>query len=157
MSVRRQARELALQILFPIEFQHSEDLIKDPQIDQDTFETRSYQLVKNQYIQVDKRNLSSQLSSPVLSYAKKLVFGICRQQADIDQIIARHTTSWRLDRMVSVDRLILRIGTYEIKYLNIDPAVVINETLEIAKKYSTLDSSRFINGVLDSILKKDSS
>lgn len=157
MSVRRQARELALQMLFPSEFQHPEDLMEDSQTNQDAFEARSYQLVKNQYIQVDKKNLSSQLSSPVLSYAQKLVFGICRQQADIDQIIARNTTSWRLDRMVSVDRLILRIGTYEIKYLNIDPAVVINETLEIAKKYSTLDSSRFINGVLDSILKKDSS
>ena len=92
-------------------------------------------------------------SPDVLDYAQKLVKGVTNQKSHIDDLIAQHTIGWSLDRMVSVDKVILRIGTYEIKYMDIDPAVVINETIEIAKKYSTLDSSRFINGILDSIQK----
>lgn len=132
-GIRRQARELALQTLFSDEFH----IQKEPQ---------------NQ-LAVEEGICQKDYPPDVLNYAQKLVTGITDQKPHIDDLIAQHTIGWSLERIVSVDKVILRIGTYEIKYLDIDPAVVINETIEIAKKYSTLDSSRFINGVLDSIQK----
>ena len=137
MSARRQARELALQILFPYEFQTSDQ-------DQTIIES-AFDLSPSIFIH------QGALPSEVIKYAKTLVEGIRTHEAQIDKLISIHTTSWSLDRMVSVDKIILRIGTYEIKYLHTDPSIVINETIEVAKKYSTLDSGCFINGVLDSI------
>ena len=136
MSARRQARELALQILFPYEFQNSS---------QQTNTGSAFDLSPSIFIN------QGYLSPDVIEYAKTLVEGIRSHEAQIDKLISIHTTSWSLERMVSVDKIILRIGTYEIKYLHTDPSIVINETIEVAKKYSTLDSGCFINGVLDSI------
>lgn len=133
MSIRRQARELALQMLFPYEFQTDHQVISSLSFPLSNFIDQSY------------------LSPDIVDYAQKLVKGITLYQAQIDKLISIHTTSWSLERMVSVDKIILRIGTYEIKYLHTDPSIVINETIEVAKKYSTLDSGCFINGVLDSI------
>ena len=135
MSMKRQARELALQMLFPYEFQtaHQQQAVS------------SLPFALSNFINWNH------LSSDIIDYAQKLVEGIIFYQAQIDKLIFTHTKSWSLERMVSVDKIILRIGTYEIKYLHTDPSVVINETIEVAKKYSTLDSGCFINGVLDSI------
>ena len=137
MSARRQARELALQILFPYEFQV-------PCQGQANIGS-AFDLSPSMFIN------QGDLPPDVIGYAKILVNGIRSHEAQIDKLISIHTTSWSLDRMVSVDKIILRIGTYEIKYLHTDPSIVINETIEVAKKYSTLDSGCFINGVLDSI------
>ncbi len=137
MSARRQARELALQILFPYEFQV-------PGQGQANIGS-AFDLSPSIFIN------RGDLPPDVIEYAKILVNGIRSHEAQIDKLISIHTTSWSLDRMVSVDKIILRIGTYEIKYLHTDPSIVINETIEVAKKYSTLDSGCFINGVLDSI------
>ena len=137
MSARRQARELALQILFPYEFQISNE--------EQTNISSAFDLSPSIFIN------QGHLSPDVIEYAKTLVEGIRSHEAQIDKLISIHTTSWSLERMVSVDKIILRIGTYEIKYLHTDPSIVINETIEVAKKYSTLDSGCFINGVLDSI------
>ena len=127
---RRKSRQMALQMLFPYEFQVPSQA-----------EKLSYKA-------------QSDLSVEGFNYAQNLVKGVISYQEEIDQIISKHTTSWTLERMVSVDKIILRIGIYEMKYLHIDPLVIINETIEIAKEYSTLDSGRFINGVLDSIHKE---
>ena len=141
MSARRQARELALQILFPYEFQAS----GQEQTNINSAVNSAFDLSPSMFIN------KGDLPSDVIEYAKTLVEGIRSHEAQIDKLISIHTTSWSLDRMVSVDKIILRIGTYEIKYLHTDPSIVINETIEVAKKYSTLDSGCFINGVLDSI------
>jgi transcription antitermination factor NusB len=75
--------------------------------------------------------------------------------AECDQLIVDSTIRWQFSRLSPVDRSILRLGVYQLKYCpEIPPKVVINEAIELAKRYSTEKSGPFVNGVLDAILKK---
>jgi N utilization substance protein B len=88
----------------------------------------------------------------IKDYATHLVNGTLKNQNKIDQLISAHSSHWKIDRMAATDRNILRIGTYELlEEPTVPPKAVINEAIEIAKKFGTNDSSTFINGVLDSI------
>jgi N utilization substance protein B len=90
----------------------------------------------------------------VREFANQLFEGSVQRMKDIDKIIQRHTKHWRLNRMAAVDRNILRLAVFELLSPGRTPCtVVINEALEIAKKYSTVESAQFVNGVLDSIRK----
>lgn len=92
----------------------------------------------------------------VLDFAKKIVFGITENLQAIDKKISEYATNWQLNRMAIIDRNILRIGVFELLYIDqVPPKVAINEAVELAKKYGDLDSSKFINGVLDKIHKTE--
>jgi transcription antitermination protein NusB len=92
--------------------------------------------------------------SEVELFARTLFFGAVDDIKRLDQLIAQHATNWRLERMAAVDRSILRLAAYELLH---DPATppeaVINEALEIARRFSGEGSVEFVNGVLDSVLK----
>jgi len=85
----------------------------------------------------------------VRSFAESIVRGTRARQQKIDELIARAAERWDLDRMAVVDRNILRAGIFELWTGEVPPKVAINEALEIARKFSTEESTRFINGVLD--------
>lgn len=88
-------------------------------------------------------------------FADHLVEGTVDNIESIDVLLARHAEHWRVSRMAAVDRNILRVATYELLHETQTPApVVINEALEIARKFSTSESIQFINGILDSIRKE---
>ncbi len=88
----------------------------------------------------------------VREFANELFEGSVERLKEIDKTIQQHTKNWRLSRMAAVDRNILRVAVYEFMCDKRTPVtVVINEALEIAKKYSTHESAQFVNGVLDSI------
>ncbi len=88
----------------------------------------------------------------VREFANELFEGSIEQLKEIDKTIQQHTKNWRLTRMAAVDRNILRLAVYEFLCDRRTPVtVVINEALEIAKKFSTHESAQFVNGVLDSI------
>jgi len=88
----------------------------------------------------------------VREFANELVEGSIERIKEIDRTIQQHTKNWRLSRMAAVDRNILRVAVYEFLCDTGTPVtVVINEALEIAKKFSTHESAQFVNGVLDSI------
>jgi transcription antitermination protein NusB len=88
----------------------------------------------------------------VEEYATLIVKGTLENQTRIDSLISAHSSHWKIDRMPATDRNILRIGTYELlEEQTVPPKAVINEAIEIAKKFGTTDSATFINGVLDSI------
>ena len=89
-------------------------------------------------------------------YVEALVRGVMGHRAAIDEIIARHALNWRLHRMAAVDRNVLRLGTYELVFdHDVPPTVVINEAVELAKRYGTPDSGKFVNGILDKIHKAE--
>ena len=91
----------------------------------------------------------------VREFANQLFEGSVGRLKEIDKTIQQHTKNWRLSRMAAVDRNILRLAVYEFLSDSKTPGtVVINEALEIAKKFSTHESAQFVNGILDSI-KKD--
>lgn len=85
-------------------------------------------------------------------FAQALVSGVRQHLAEIDQLIEAHSHNWRLDRMSRVDRNVLRIGIYELKYrAEIPLKVTINEAVELGKTFGNEDSSAFINGLLDRV------
>lgn len=91
----------------------------------------------------------------VVDFARVLVTGTVEHVAEIDAFIQRHAEHWRLDRMAVVDRNILRLATQEFLYDKETPkTVVINEAIEIARRFSAQESPQFINGILDSIKKE---
>jgi N utilization substance protein B len=92
----------------------------------------------------------------VRSFAEALISGVDEHQREIDAIVARHAAHWSLDRMAAVDRNVLRLAVYELLYAREVPErVVLNEAIEIAKKYGADESGAFVNGILDHIVKHD--
>lgn len=136
-TARRQSRELALQVLFQLEFSQHIDFRESLEIFRKNFEA----------------------PAEVWSYADELLEGIITHREQIDSLMQSSTAHWSLKRMALVDRNLMRIAIFEICYLQgtTPPKVAINEALEIAKKYSSTDSAGFINGVLDQVLKTQKS
>ena len=91
----------------------------------------------------------------IVTFARQLVSGTVAHVEQIDELIRRHAENWRLDRMAIVDRNILRVSVQEFLYDKETPkTVVINEAIEIARRFSAQESPQFINGILDSIKKE---
>ena len=133
MGKRRKAREVALQFLYQLD-QHG---AKDPAPYGAEFWARH------------------PVDPDTQTFADALVRGSKQQQATIDHLLAQYAEHWDLDRMAVVDRNILRMAVYELLWApDVPPKAVINEAIEIAKKFGTTESSRFINGVLDRILRE---
>ncbi len=86
----------------------------------------------------------------VPAYLRELAGGVASHQEELDALIARYSEHWRLERMTVVDRNLLRLAAYELLYQpKIPPKVVINEAVELAKRYGSEDSGAFVNGILD--------
>jgi N utilization substance protein B len=134
MGKRRKARERVLQCLYRL------DLI--PASAEQLSETlRALSDIDNKTID--------------LPFAEDLINGVIANLQQIDGLIQRAAEHWDIDRIAMIDKAILRIGVYEILYhKDTDTPVIINEALEIAKRYSTADSTSFINGVLDRIARQ---
>jgi N utilization substance protein B len=90
----------------------------------------------------------------VRGFASQIVIGTTEDTAALDALISKHSQHWRVERLAVIDRLILRMAAWELQHATDTPAaVVLNEALELARTFSTDDSVRFVNGVLDSIRK----
>ena len=132
MGARRKARELALQMLYQHDLSgNAADAIIG------TFED----------LQKSKANTRE--------FATRIFKGTLDHLAEIDQMIVAQADNWRLERMAVVDRNIIRMSVYEFLHESDTPKlVIIDEAIEIAKKFGTQKSSQFINGILDGILKR---
>lgn len=129
MGVRREGRELALQILY------AQDL--------NPLET-----------QVALQSFRENIRAPgaVRMFAEELVAGIVAHRDDLDRLIEEKSRNWALPRMAKVDLNILRLAAYELLYrADIPKNVTLNEAIEVAKKFGTEDSPSFVNGILDEI------
>jgi N utilization substance protein B len=88
-------------------------------------------------------------------FAKALYQGVEAEQEQIDEILTRHSKNWRLARMSYIDRNILRLSVYELRHHKDTAAsIILDEAVEMAKCYGTQESARFINGILDSVVKE---
>jgi N utilization substance protein B len=98
---------------------------------------------------------ASESSSEVWVFAVQLARGAWDKRAEIDPIIERMASGWTLERMANADRNLLRLALYEIEFRpEIPPSVSINEAVELAKEYSTAESSRFLNGILGALMRE---
>ncbi|MFH1846236.1 MAG: transcription antitermination factor NusB, partial [Candidatus Omnitrophota bacterium] len=93
-------------------------------------------------------------SKSIRDFSRHLIDGVISKREKIDEILAKCATNWKIERMATIDRNILRIAAYELLYdKETPPKVAINEAIEIAKKYGDENSGRFVNGILDEIRK----
>jgi len=91
----------------------------------------------------------------VKSFAQGLVDGVMKEREALDRIIAGSVDNWRIERMAVVDRNILRVAVYELAWLPDTPSVVVlDEAIEVGKKYGSEQSGSFINGILDAVRKR---
>lgn len=90
----------------------------------------------------------------IKGYSREMVERVLERKEELDGHLAKLSKNWTLDRMTALDRNVLRLGAYELLYQPETPVkVVINEAVELAKKYSTTQSGKFVNGVLDALRK----
>jgi transcription antitermination protein NusB len=87
------------------------------------------------------------------AFANKLFEGAANDAAALDELIGKHAENWRLERLAAIDRAILRLAIHELRGAETPPKVVLNEAVEMAKKFSSEDSGAFVNGILDSFRK----
>lgn len=131
MASRRKSRELALQMLFQWEVgQHTPGKVVAA------------------FLPAHKAD------DEVKEFARRLFEGTVAEISNIDPLVRRHAEHWKLERMAAVDRNVLRLATYEMLHFpETPPAVIINEALELARRFSTPEAVEFANGVLDAVRK----
>jgi len=88
----------------------------------------------------------------LIAFAEKLVFGVRERRAEIDALLRRYAANWPLHRMAATDRNILRLGAFELLAGETPPRVVIDEAVELAKRFGGSRSAQFVNGILDKIM-----
>jgi len=141
MSSRRQAREVALQILYQLDLQ--EQLTA----------RQAVGLVLDHFTIGGDQVEGVTLGDDAREFTETLVAGVQDNLPAIDAAIGAASRNWRLERMARVDRNLLRLAVYELQHAgDVPPKVAINEAIEIAKRFGTADSPSFINGILDRCL-----
>lgn len=130
MTLRRKSREFALQMLF------------------------EWDMTRQDPARVEKLFWkSARAAASTREFANQLFEGTVTQASAIDEMVGKLAENWRLDRLAAIDRNILRLAIYELRVGTAPPKVVIDEALELAKKFSSAEAPAFLNGILDTALK----
>lgn len=138
MGVRRRARELSLQFLYQVD-------LKDISLTSSNFKEELEHFWENS---------SKPHDNKVIEFSNRINIGTIENSDSINSFISRYSENWKISRISAIDKQILRMAIFELLYTrDIPNRVVINEAIEIAKKYGTEESSSFINGILDKIRK----
>lgn len=132
MSTRRRAREIVLQLLYEADMNDSRDA------------------------EAARKFIRSRMQGrkALTDFSFELLQGTLQHRDAIDQLLTKLATNWKLSRMPVVDRNILRLGAYEIMHAETPGRVAVNESIVLAKRYGDKNSPRFVNGVLDRLLKE---
>lgn len=133
MGRRRKARELALKILYAYDVKGSSDI---------------KECINGFW------SIYPNCPEDIKEYARLLVIGTIERIKKIDNIIIGYIKNWKIERLALVDKNILRLATYELLFEALDEKIIINEAIEIAKKYGDAESYQFINAILDAVSKK---
>jgi len=130
VSLRSKSREFALQMLFQWDM--------SPQ-DPAKLEAKFWRSAKS--------------ADSTRKFANRLFESAAKDAKEFDALIAEHAENWRLERLAAVDRAVLRLAIFELREAETPRKVVLNEAVELAKKYSSEEAGAFVNGILDSISK----
>jgi N utilization substance protein B len=130
VALRTKGREFAMQMLF------------------------QWDMSKQDVTKLEKKFWSNaKAADATREFANRLFEGTARDIAALDQMIVKHADNWRFERLAAIDRAILRLAIYELRNTDTPPKVVLNEAIELAKKFSSEDSGSFVNGILDAFRK----
>ncbi|HKV25138.1 MAG TPA: transcription antitermination factor NusB [Candidatus Acidoferrum sp.] len=130
MSLRTKAREFAMQMLFQWDMSQQEPA---------KLEAKFWK--------------SAKAAENTRTFANQLFEGALKETKESDELIVQQAKNWKLERLAVIDRAILRLAIHELRTTDTPPKVVLNEAVELAKKFSSEDSAPFVNGILDAIHK----
>jgi N utilization substance protein B len=130
VSLRTKSREFAMQMLF------------------------QWDMSQQEFTKLEARFWkSAKAADKTRAFANQLFEGAAKDVGALDEIIGKHCENWRFERLAAIDRAILRLAIHEMKSADTPAKVVLNEAVDLAKKYSSEESGGFVNGVLDSVHK----
>lgn len=145
---RRRGRELALKLIYSLEDRH-------PEIEQTLQEFWNNFRFRDDVLGEPQEEPLSALPDDVQRFAEELFRGVAGELGKLDQAIKGCSTNWSLERMARVDLALLRLGAYELMFRSDIPvSVVINEAVEIGKRYGTKETPAFVNGILDKLSRE---
>lgn len=130
MSLRSKGREFAMQMLFQWEM--------SPQ-DTAKLEAKFWRAAK--------------AADATRAFANQLFEAVAKDTAPLDEIIRKYSENWRFERLAAIDRAILRLAVHELRAEETPPKVVLNEAVELAKRFSSEEAAGFVNGILDTVHK----
>ena len=129
MGKRRRSRELAIKVLFHLEFSRDDPVV-------------AFDLISNNF----------GAAEDIKPFSREMVEGVYLHMQELDELLSKASQHWRLERIAKVDRTILRMALYELMYRDdIPPKVTINEAVDLGKRFCSEESGAFINGILDKI------
>ena len=154
MGKRREARERAVQFLFQYDLNPPDDL--QAALEHFWESQRAAAIAEDKGAATWGQPVELPPPTPeekaIREFADPLIRGTLEHRDQTDAIIQKHAKNWELHRIAAVDRNVLRLAIYEMLYReDIPPVVSINEAVDIAKKFSTQDSGKFVNGILDKV------
>lgn len=143
-GMRRSGRELAIKIIYSFDGVSNADALLGSFWNNFRF--------RDDVLGEPLEDISVDIAPSMREFAENLVRGVAGNLDKIDELIGEYSTNWSLDRMAKVDLAILRMATYELLcHLDVPVSVVINEAVEIGKRYGTKETPAFVNGILDRI------
>ena len=137
---RHRSREAALQVLYAVDLSGGASGQDAAALAEEAFESAAAHL---------------ELPPAARSFARELVAGVVAHREKLDRLISAHARRWRIDRMATVDRNVLRVGAYETLYTDTPTAVVIDEAVDLARRFGGERSPAFVNGILDALARAE--
>lgn len=141
MGLRRKARELAVQTIYALDYTNVEGEFREFNL-LNAFPEILNEMAEHEGLAADH---------PALAFADELIRNTIIHLEEIEAKLQSHSSNWSIERIANLDLAILRIAIYEILFTSTPPPVIINEAIEIAKKFSSESSNKFVNGILDAI------
>ena len=135
MGKRRDGREAAIQYLYQLDLN-----------------ARDFSARQEDFWKLQKGEEGEELDASTRAYAEQLVAGVTSRLEEVDRLIEKYAANYKLERIAAVDRNIIRLAIYEMFHCeDVPPVVAINEAIEIAKRFGSEESGKFVNGILDRV------
>ncbi len=156
-EARHRAREVALQALFAVDLQrrrqHEVDASETPSGEAEAPKASHAEPTPPEEVFA---GIAANFEMPKVAhdFAQLLALKVVEQRAELDRVIAEHASNWRVERMAVVDRNILRLASWELLFSDTPAAVVIDEAVELARRFGADTTPAFVNGVLDAVAKR---
>ena len=149
-TFRHSAREAALQALFAMDLQHKgAEVAAERRREGDRQPEEPRELDVEALFETVLENF--EMPAAAREFARELVLRVSEHMQDLDAVITSHTRNWRVARMAAVDRNVLRLATFELRHTETPAAVVLDEAVELARRFGSETSASFVNGILDSV------
>lgn len=143
MGLRRKSRELCVQTIYSLEFKETDEFLGKLEW------VNFYKPILDDYCTFDH----IEEESTVYKFSENLLLGILKNLDNVDKIINNHSVSWDIERIAILDKAVMRIATYEMMFTNTPHPIIMNEAIEVAKKFCSEKSTSFINGILNAVSK----